>query len=96
MSNGAAQCCANENRNAHAEIGACGTAAFLATPVNVFNLNAQIPILVGFLIELNMNGVGTLTGSTNLAYGPNCSLTWLPVNLAACELGSWIQRCEFE
>ena len=39
-------------------------------------------------MELNMDGVGTL------AYGPSCSLTWLPVNLAACELGSWIQRCE--
>ena len=35
-------------------------------------------------MELNMDGVGTLTGST-----------WLPVKLAACELGSWIQRCEF-
>ena len=45
MSNGAAQCCANASRNAHAEIGACGAAAFVATPVNMFNLNAQIPIL---------------------------------------------------
>ena len=44
---------------------------------------------------LNTDGVRALAGSTNLAYGPSCSLTWLPVNLAACELGSWIQRCEF-
>ena len=42
-----------------------------------------------------MDGVRTLTGSTNLAYGPSCSLTWLPVKLAACEHGLWIQRCEF-
>ena len=45
MSNGAAQCCANASRNAHAEIGACGAAAFVATLVNMFNLNVQIPIL---------------------------------------------------
>ena len=32
---------------------------------------------------------------TNLAYGPGCALTWLPVNLAARELGLWSQCCEF-